>query len=116
MGTEDGNSATDNDVKVNAFAAIKNNTRMAVIAGALTIFSLFGAFYTFDSIYARAASVKAEVQSVRTEIKGDMLQWQITDLEDQIFMINMKTDPSQADKAMKERYEERLRALRALQK
>ena len=108
----------------------KDAARTHGIKTVILIFALFSAFYGFDTIYARAASVekfqvkieqRMDAQEVIIEERmddqmvmiEDMLDSRaIEDLEDKILIINMKRNPTQGDLALKQRYDARLTSLR----
>lgn len=97
----------------------KENAKALGITSVLTLFALFGVFFSFDAIYARAASVEVMQQQIEQRLdsqektlKDRLDERDIADLEDKILIIDMKEHQTQTDQALRRRYEARLNALR----
>lgn len=105
MATGDGNKK---EIQPTFIDVAKAKVRPISIGSFIVIFGLFSMFYGFDTIYARAASV----QKMELSINNRLDKRDIEDLEDKIFLIDMKEVKSRTDIAMRQRYQARLDALR----
>ena len=96
-----------------------------VLSTIVTLATIVGGYYSFDSVYARAGdltqletTLKSGQDTIRKELQAQQLSGQVEDLEDKLFVIEQKEKLTAADRAFVDRYQRRLqdkqRQLRSL--